>query len=71
METIIAVIIGGLVGTVIFLACTLWLNSREVPITPPRYNKNKADDDLEKCGFAPRECRESHLAGDCPLCGAV
>ena len=22
-----------------------------------------------ECGFSPDECSESHLPGDCPLCG--
>ena len=25
---------------------------------------------LENYGFSPRECRNHHLPGDCPLCGA-
>ncbi len=29
------------------------------------------NDLMNKRGFAPAECADSHLAGDCPLCGAV
>ena len=29
------------------------------------------NDLMKKRGFDPAECADSHLAGDCPLCGAV
>ena len=26
---------------------------------------------LHACGYDEKECQETHLPGDCPLCGAV
>jgi len=35
-----------------------------------RYLKFMERQYLSNCGFDPDECRECHLPGDCPLCGA-
>lgn len=62
--------IGALIGLCIALAATLWINSEPIATTPLGYKKKKIDKYLEECGFSPDECKESHLPGDCPLCGA-
>ena len=61
------IIISILAGLLTGACCTLWINY-------------KVDKDIEEevrhivylreCGYSPNECRDSHLPGDCPLCGA-
>ena len=46
----------------------VWANEWSLPVELRAYDKTYI---LEyESGYDPKECEESHLSGDCPLCGA-